>query len=81
MSEQTNTKPTVHYQGTAQFFVWPWCLGEDGKEIIVGRLPMVIDHPRLGQCFDVRTSKVVKPIDEHGKFETQNTIYEPDQNS
>jgi len=81
MSEQTNTKPVVHYIGVVSFYVWPWHKNEDGSDIIVSNVPIVKDHPRLGKCYNVRTSPVIVPIDEHGKFETLNTIYEPYQNS
>ena len=75
------SKQTVHYTGTATFYVWPWNKNEDGSDIIVGSLERVLNHPKLGSCRDVRTSVIVTPIDEHGKFETLNTIYEPYQNS
>jgi hypothetical protein len=74
-------KPVVHYTGTPEFSVWPWHKNEDGSDIIVGYIPFVTDHPRLGECFDVRTSPIIVPINEQGKFETLNTIYEPYQNS
>jgi hypothetical protein len=74
-------KPVVHYEGTPRFSVWPWCKDDNGNDIIVGHLPFVTDHPRLGRCYDVRTSDVIVPMDDSGKFETHNTIYEPYQNS
>ena len=74
-------KPVVHYKGTPVFSVWPWSKNKDDSDIIVGIVPFVVDHPKLGKCHDVRTSAIVVPIDESGKFETLNTIYEPYQNS
>jgi hypothetical protein len=74
-------KPVVHYEGTPRFSVWPWSKNEDDSDIIVGHLEKVIDHPKLGRCYDVRTSTVIVPINADGKFETENTIYEPNQNS
>ena len=74
-------KPVVHYEGTPRFSVWPWSKNEDGSDITVGVIPFVFDHLKLGRCYDVRTSKIVVPIDSDGKFETLNTIYEPYQNS
>jgi len=70
------TKPVVHYVGTPTFTSWPW-----NKDIILGLLPEVLDHPLLGYEFDVRTSNVIVPIDSEGRFETLNTIYEPYKNS
>jgi hypothetical protein len=73
-------KPVVHYKGTPQFYLWPYP-DENGKDITVGKVPFVMDHPRLGRCYDVRTSDIVTPIDSEGRFETLYTIYEPYQNS
>jgi hypothetical protein len=74
-------KPVVHYKGRPTFRVWPWHNDDSDKKVIVGHLPEVVDHPRLGHAYDVRTSNVTVPIDDSGKFETLNTIYEPYQNS
>lgn len=41
----------------------------------VGHLPEVLNHPRLGKCFDVRTSTILVFPDEQGNFETRNTKY------
>jgi hypothetical protein len=72
-------KPVVHYIGEAQIYVWPY--SEEDNPILVGYLPKVIDHPYLGYTLNVRTSQIIVPPDESGKFETLNTIYEPYQNS
>jgi hypothetical protein len=69
-------KPVVHYEGKAQFYPWEW-----DNDVTVGYLPKVVDHPKLGNIGNVRTSAVITPIDSEGRFETLNTIYEPYQNS
>jgi hypothetical protein len=74
-------KPVVHYKGFPRFSIWPWFVDDNGNDIIVGHLPEVVDHPRLGHKYDVRTSDVIVPMDDSGKFETLYTIYEPYQNS
>ena len=68
-------KPIVHYSGLAKFRVWPWLTHEDGSDIVVGYLDIVHDHPRLSKCYNVRTSEVIKSVDNEGTFETLNTIY------
>jgi len=70
-------KPTVYYTGKAEFSVWPYSKNSDESDIIVGHLEQVMNHTKLGVCNNVRTSKVIVPINSSGKFETLNTIYEP----
>jgi hypothetical protein len=74
-------KPVVHYKGFPRFSIWPWSKNEDGSDIIVGHLTEVVNHPVLDYAYDVRTSGVIVPMDDSGKFETLYTIYEPYQNS
>lgn len=66
------TKQVVQYVGNATVYLWPW----SNKEIYVAHLPLALNHPKLGRCYDVRTSRIVKQPDESGRFETLNTIYE-----
>ncbi len=72
------TKPVVHYVGKAKFFIWPY--SQEDNPILLGYLEEITDHPRLGNEFGVRTSTIIVPTDENGRFETLNTIYEPYQN-
>jgi hypothetical protein len=74
MSEQTSTKPEVQYQGTLYIKEWPW-IADDEPKIYVAVLPLVLNHPHLGECEQVRTSPIVKWPDEQGNFETKNTRY------
>jgi hypothetical protein len=66
------TKQVVQYVGNATIHLWPWTT----EEVYVARLPFVLNHPTLGKCPDVRTSRIIKQPDESGRFETLNTIYE-----
>ena len=66
------SKPIVQYRGVPAFEQWP-----TNKLLTVAYLDSVVGHPTLGNAFDVRTSAVVRPIDEGGVFETRNTIYIP----
>lgn len=72
------TKPVVRYvrtethsgYGIHQYFDMPdpkWRVAYIGE---------VLDHPRLGHCFDVRTS-TVESVSDDGVIETRNTIYKP----
>jgi uncharacterized protein with NRDE domain len=45
-------------------------------EVLIARIYGVMDHPRLGAQYSVRTSVVVK-VEEDGTIETLNTIYKP----
>lgn len=76
MSEQTFTKakPEVSYTGPLRITEWINSYGET-TGIFVGRLNQVLDHPRLGKCYDVRTSDIVVWPDDKGNFETRNTKY------
>jgi len=73
------TKPVVHYRDEAKIFIWPH--SQKDNPILLGYLEEVTDHPRLGNGFEVRTSTIIVPPDENGRFETLNTIYEPCKNS
>jgi hypothetical protein len=64
------TKPIVHYKGEAPIAPWLW-----NPECMVAYLDEVLDHPRLGKCYEVTTSKIVTFPDKDGTFETRNTIY------
>lgn len=76
MSEQmpTKLKPEVYYHGPLLITEW---IGNDGETtgIFVGRLQQVLNHPRLGKCYDVRTSDIVTWPNKNGDFETRNTRY------
>jgi hypothetical protein len=74
MNEMNTTikdKPTVYYIGVPEF--WNW---NDDVRYPVAYLPYVIGHPRLGDCYDVRTSIIVQQYFD-GTIETLNTIYKP----
>lgn len=71
MNETIQDKPVVFYIGIAQFFNW-----NGQPDQVVARLPFVIDHPKLGNCYDVRTSTVQKVLDD-GTIITRNTLYKP----
>lgn len=67
----TEGKPVVYYAGVAK--VWHW----DGNPAVpVASLPIVINHPKLGTCYNVRTSKILQQYFD-GTIETLNTIYKP----
>lgn len=70
----TKPKPKVYYVGNLVIKEWPRYFNETPIEY-VGLLPEVLNHPRLGKCYDVRTSKIVKFPNELGNFETRNTKY------
>lgn len=71
MNVTTQDKPTVYYIGVPKFYNW------DGQpDQPVARLQYVMNHPRLGDCPDVRTSVVQKVLDD-GTIITRNTIYKP----
>lgn len=76
MSEQTTTKvkPEVHYKGPLRISEW-WNRSDDDPIDYVAHLELVLDHPRLGVCPNVRTSVVVVWPDSAGNFETRNTRY------
>jgi len=81
VNEVIKVKPVVHYVGEPNFKVWGWSQEENGDDIIICYLDIVVDHPKLGHCYNVKTSKVIGHIDSNGRFETQNTIYEPVKNN
>lgn len=62
-------KPVVYFTGEPSYWMW-----DEKNE--VASLEAVIDHPKLGDCRDVRTSTVKQKFDD-GSFETRNTIYKP----
>ncbi len=64
-------KPVVYYIGVAK--VWYW---NDDITKPVASLPLVLDHPQLGNCYNVRTSVIVQQYFD-GTIETRNTIYKP----
>ena len=75
MSEQTNTyKAEVYYQGPIRISEG-WYRNEDDPIKYVAHLQVVLNHPRLGVCTDVRTSEIVVWPDVNGNFETRNTKY------
>lgn len=75
MSEQTITnKPEVSYTGPLTITEWINSSGEL-TGVFVGRLQKIMNHPRLGGCYDVCTSNIVKWPDNKGNFETRNTKY------
>lgn len=63
----SSNKPVVYFGGEPVF--WSWT-----EDVEVARLEIVYNHPRLGECRDVRTS-MIKQKFENGDFETVNTIY------
>jgi hypothetical protein len=62
-------KPVVYFVGEPYYWMW-----NETNE--VASLQAVLEHPRLGNCPDVRTSTVLQKFDD-GSFETRNTIYKP----
>ena len=66
-----NEKPVVYYVGQPEF--WNW---NDDIDQPVARLPFVINHPKLGDCANVRTSVIVRKYFD-GTIETLNTFYKP----
>lgn len=62
-------KPVVHFIGEPHYWMW------DSKNEVAG-LEVVLDHPHLGFCPNVRTSTVLKKFP-NGSFETRNTMYVP----
>lgn len=62
-------KPVVHFIGEPHYWMW------DSKNEVAG-LEVVLDHPHLGACPNVRTSTVLKKFPD-GSFETRNTMYIP----
>lgn len=68
---KVSPKPVVHYVGTPEFWNWNGDITQP-----VASLPVVLDHPRLGNCYNVRTSVVLREWFD-GTIETMNTIYKP----
>jgi hypothetical protein len=64
-------KPVVHYIGVPQF--WNW---NHDERYPVASLQFVLDHPKLGNCRNVRTSTILHKYSD-GTIETKNTIYKP----
>lgn len=62
-------KPVVHFIGEPHYWMW------DEKNEVAG-LEVVLDHPHLGACPNVRTSTVKQKFPD-GSFETRNTMYVP----
>lgn len=62
-------KPVVHFIGEPHYWMW------DAKNEVAS-LYVVLDHPRLGACYNVRTSTVKQKFPD-GSFETRNTMYVP----
>ena len=67
VTDGSANKPEVYYTGEPHF--WTWFNDKD----LVASLDLVLNHPRLGLCVDVRTSEVLRKFE--GGFETRNTIY------
>jgi hypothetical protein len=75
MSEQTFiNKPEVHYKGPLRITEW-WMSEPDAPREYVAHLDLVLNHPRLGVCPNVRTSTIKVWPDDKGNFETRNTKY------
>ena len=76
MSEQTtiNSKPEVHYKGPLRISEW-WMSDPSEPRDYVAHLELVLDHPRLGVCPNVRTSSIKVWPDANGNFETLNNKY------
>lgn len=68
MSIEIN-KPVVYYIGQPYYWMW-----NETNE--VASLTFVLNHPRLGECPNVRTSTVLQKFPD-GSFETRNTMYYP----
>lgn len=66
---KTEDKPVVYFDSDPYFWMW-------NEETEVASLNLVYNHPRLGYCYNVRTSTVLKKF-EDGSFETRNTMYKP----
>ena len=62
---------TVHYEGEVMFHQYH--LNE--ITLTFATIPLVLDHPKLGKCFNVRSSVVCSAIDDEGSFYTMNTYY------
>jgi hypothetical protein len=67
VTDGSNSKPVVYYIGEPHFWFW-----HDTQQEVAS-LMRVLNHPRLGNCLDVRTSVVLQKFE--GGFETRNTIY------
>lgn len=67
-------KPEVAYEGDLVIREWHRINDEDPIQY-VAHVPLVHNHPALGNCFDVRTSNIVVFPDAQGNFETRNTKY------
>jgi len=61
----------VHYFGTPTFHKVDF----NDITLTFASIPLVLDHPKLGRCFDVRSSVVCSGIDDEGSFYTMNTYY------
>lgn len=62
-------KPVVYFTNLPYYWMW-------NEKNEVASLELVLGHPYLGDCLDVRTSTVLHKFDD-GSFETCNTIYKP----
>ena len=67
-------KPEVFYMGPLTIKEW-WYTPEEDPKQYVALLEQVLNHHALGDCLDVRTSKIVEWPDKDGTFETLNTRY------
>lgn len=61
----------VHYEGDVTFHK----ANLNDITLTFASIPLVLDHPRLGKCFNVRSSVVCSGIDDEGSFYTMNTYY------
>jgi hypothetical protein len=66
-----NEPKVVHYFGTPTFHKVDF----NDITLTFASIPLVLDHPKLGRCFDVRSSVVCSNLDEDGSFYTMNTHY------
>ena len=73
-------KPVVYYYDNKDPDFTPFTItqfnGIEGDDFRVAYITIVLNHPRLGYCRNVRTSTIVK-VTPDGTIETLNTIYKP----
>lgn len=67
VTDGSKNKPEVYFEGEPNFWIW------FNQQDEVAGLDLVLNHPHLGLCANVRTSKVLRKFE--GGFETRNTIY------
>jgi len=67
-------KPEVHYTGSIIISEHPRYDNNDNI-CFVAHLNKTLNHPKLGVCYNVRTSEIKVFPDPQGTFETLNTKY------